>query len=912
MELKVSPEKPGFSSSDVASDPEDKVISDGEDEDDDRNHKHRRREANSHSLEEDSLDQGLTRPYKKRNRPFENGFSYREDDRQAGETWKNYDNASGKDFPSRFDKRRLNQASISKSPLELHQRVRGRGREPISWGVHDSRLGLADIPSQIVQPGYVPSVLYAGRGLPNVSNTPNTSWNAFGLVPGIPNGGFDPLQPLGLPGVLRPAINPALNIGLPRQRCRDFDEHGFCLRGDMCPMEHGVNRIVVDDFQSLSQFNLPVAPGSQLLGPSPGQGALPVNNKSFRASIIKPRTSEDVFGPNSGAVGVSTEGASDVYDPDQPLWANNDPEAFRALNQSTADGTEPLLDVESSNWPKIESTEELPLKNVTTSGSQTPSVLGGVGSLKRNSKAKNNFGAVGPSSSYLERDIRSAKALNSDVSHQGKQLNAVDGDSPLVKESCLKQQSDSAHNIRRPSQKALRTVFVSGIPLKDNRREALLSHFQKFGEVIDIYTPANSERAFVQFSKREEAEAALKAPDAVMGNRFIKLWWANRDNIPDDRISGNGPVPVIRRGLTNRAPSRPFVLDKEQENPLVASAKEGNNHASVTQLPVHDHLKAMAVNGPKAPPTQQKKLENLELLKEQLRKKQEMLDQKRNEFRNMLDKLEKQAVGSKDVTLTDPSTEGLKDETPPNCAKAETSKSLGSDNIKTENANSAGSAVLQKSTASANVHAREPLKPAFWQPALSGTPFTVNKFKLDNRPTTFRIIPPLPAGLANVATLEEHFSAYGELSSVELEQEDTKDDSKPATITARVSFTTRHFAEKAFLHGKSWQGHKLQFTWSKSVISGKGSGGSGKVSVASDERSDANVEDGEINAPAHYEKTAVLGSPDEVEELKVEADVESGEQDKDLKLISASLESGEQDKDLKLISTSLTEENQLS
>lgn len=41
--------------------------------------------------------------------------------------------------------------------------------------------------------------------------------------------------------------------------------------------------------------------------------------------------------------------------------------------------------------------------------------------------------------------------------------------------------------------------------------------------MTDICIPANSERAFVQFSKREEAERALKAPDAVMASRFIKL-----------------------------------------------------------------------------------------------------------------------------------------------------------------------------------------------------------------------------------------------------------------------------------------------------------------------------------------------------------------------------------------------------
>ncbi|KAK6155215.1 hypothetical protein DH2020_009463 [Rehmannia glutinosa] len=905
MELKVSPEKPGFSSSDLASDPEDKEISEGEDEDDDRNHKHRRREAHSQSLEGDSLDQGFTRPYRKRNRPFENGYSYREGDSQASETWRNYNIASDREFPSRFEKRRSNQASFSKAPVELHQRirgnqtvpgevgpVRGRGREPIPWGIRDSRLGLVDVSSQIVQPGYVPSALFGGRGLPNVSNAQSTPWNAFGLVPGIPNGGLDSLHPLGLQGALRPAISPPLNIGIPRQRCRDFEERGFCLRGDMCPMEHGVNRIVVEDVQSLSQFNLPVAiPGSQLLGSSSGQGALPVNNKAFHARINKPGMTEDGFGLNGGVLGGSIAGASDVYDPDQPLWTSDDPEtsaALLALNQSNADGTESFLDVDPSDRQKIESiggfNDEPPLRSATA-GSQSSSVWGRIGGLKRSSEAKEKIDSVGTSSSYIERDIKSEKALSTslpDVPHQGKQMN-VDGNGPLVKDSSLKKHSDSVRSIRKPSQKSLRTLFVHGIPPKDNRREALLSHFQKFGEVIDIYIPAHSERAFVQFSKREEAEAALQAPDAVMGNRFIKLWWANRDNVPDNGISGTSSVPITPRGMTlNPALSHPSVLDKGKENSHSASVKDGNVHAPVVQLPVYDHPKPMVSNGPKAPPLQQKKLESLELLKEELRKKQEMLDQKRNEFRRQLDKLEKQAVGSKDVTVSDLTPKRLKGETPPNRAKAETSKSSPRENVKTEDTTSADLAVTNTSTSNPIVPVQEPLKPSFRPLALPGTPFVVNRFKLDNRPTTFRIVSPLPAGLANVAALEEHFSTYGELSSVELEEseKETNDASVSSNVSARVSFTTRHFAEKAFSHGKSWQGHKLQFMWVPSINSGKESG-------------DANVQPSEKDAPTLYHKTAALGT-DEPERQTLEANADSVERDKESKSTSTSFSSEKQ------------------
>ncbi|KAK4392962.1 Zinc finger CCCH domain-containing protein 41 [Sesamum angolense] len=953
MELKVSSEKPGFSSSDCGSDPDEKEISEGEDEDDDRNHKHRRREARSQSMEGNSIDQGLARPYRKRNRPFENGYSYREGDPQSGETWKNYNIASERDF-SRFEKRRSYQASYSRAPLELNQRirvnqtlsgevgpVRGRGRDPISWGIRDSRLGLVDVASQIAQPGPVPSALF-GRGLPmpNMSNAPSTSWNAFGLVPGVPNGGLDSLHPLGLQGALRPAISPPMNIGIPRQRCRDFEERGFCLRGDMCPMEHGVNRIVIEDVQSLSQFNLPVSlPGSQLMGTSSGQGALPVvNSKAFHAKSSKSGMTEDGSALNGGVMGGSVAGASDVYDPDQPLWTNDNPEtsaALLALNQSNADETEAFLDMDPSDRQNIESYEgfndERPLRNASTAGSQSSSVWGRIGSSKRGSGVKEKIDSVATPSSYLERNINGEEARKTslpNVTDQGKWTNA-DGNGPLLKESSLKPHGDSVRNIRKPSQKALRTLFVNGIPLKDNKREALLSHFQKFGEVIDIYIPMHSERAFVQFSKREEAESALRAPDAVMGNRFIKLWWANRDNIPDDGISGTSNVPITPRGVTVK-PALPhsFVLDKGKETPHPAGVKDGNAHGAVTQVPVYEHPKPMVANGPKAPPPQQKKLESLELLKEELRKKQEMLEQKRNEFRRQLDKLEKQAVGSKDGTVSDLTTRRSKGEIPPDHAKAETSKSSPRDAITTENDTSAEHAVPHASTSNASVPVREPLKPSLRPLAAAGPPFTVNRFKLDNRPTAFRILSPLPTGLANVAALEEHFSTYGDLSSVEMEEsklQETNDASVPSDISARISFTTRRFAEKAFLHGKCWQGHKLQFMWLSSTSSGKeGAAAAGNLSSSSNMTSDAKVQPTGEDASTPSQKISgkegassgnLSSSSNKILDSNVQpsgedvsthlqeiAASETGEPDHPATEVDA--DSTEQDKDAKSISTS--------
>lgn len=259
MELEISSPKPGgLTQSDCNSDPDEKEVSD--DDDDDRNHKHRRRDTRSQSLERDVPDPVFTRPFRKRNKPFPNGNHFRESDSQTGAAWKNYNSNLDKDFFGKFDKRRPGHASTARSTLDLNQRfrpnqpfpgdpslARGRGRDLGLWNQRDSRFS-SDLASQVVQ-GSIPPSLFAGRGLPSVSNAQNAPWNAFGLIPGIPNGNLDAIHSMGLQGPLRPQIPSTLNMGIPRQRCRDFEERGFCLRGDMCPMEHGVNRIVIEDVQ---------------------------------------------------------------------------------------------------------------------------------------------------------------------------------------------------------------------------------------------------------------------------------------------------------------------------------------------------------------------------------------------------------------------------------------------------------------------------------------------------------------------------------------------------------------------------------------------------------------------------------------------------------------------------------------
>lgn len=369
-----------------------------------------------------------------------------------------------------------------------------------------------------------------------------------------------------------------------------------------------------------------------------------INSKSLHNKSSKHGMADDGFSMNGVFTGSAGGGGADFYDPDQPLWANNGPEnsaALLGLNSSKLDESESLLEGPDNEY--------LGRSTATAAGSLNASsnVWGRIGA-KTKLGMKKKIDSTISSSNTMENDAKEDQEVLTNPlgpTRQEKQIIAEEVGSQ-ASDSSAKVQGDTGRFTRKPSQKALRTLFVNGIPQKDNRREALFSHFRKFGEVIDIYIPVNSERAFVQFSKREEAEAALKAPDAVMGNRFIKLWWANRDSILDNETSSGNNVSVTTRGMAAVSlPPHMYVSHGGKDSLQLSSPKISVSNASVAAVPPgSDHPKPVVSSSPKAPPPLQKKQESLELLKEELRKKQELLDQKRNDFRRQLHKLERQVI----------------------------------------------------------------------------------------------------------------------------------------------------------------------------------------------------------------------------------------------------------------------------
>ena len=99
-----------------------------------------------------------------------------------------------------------------------------------------------------------------------------------------------------------------------------------------------------------------------------------------------------------------------------------------------------------------------------------------------------------------------------------------------------KENRRSPERRRQRRETAYTTLRLTGVPAEVNAPPSLFKHFRKFGLVVKIQCRDGQGVAFVQMKTREQARSALNAPDAVLGNRFIRLDWAQRDILTPEEV----------------------------------------------------------------------------------------------------------------------------------------------------------------------------------------------------------------------------------------------------------------------------------------------------------------------------------------------------------------------------------------
>ena len=302
-----------------------------------------------------------------------------------------------------------------------------------------------------------------------------------------------------------------------KERCRDFDEKGVCLLGDLCLYDHGSDPVVLEGVTG-PIFNLPPSTSSV-------------------ASTATPTT------PSSQVTEVSTNRAGNSewppeYDPREPISGSN----VLVATATTAP-------VRSGTWnyapSRIGHSTAANNSNATQAANSRPNLnlIIPDGQSERTSQVEP---PSKPQPPQVQANPPSAHQTNFGNQHDQQQ-----------------QQPMTHHRRGRAFARGMRggryggrrhmptdqpekcTLEVRKLPHQLNTITKLNEFFSKFGTIVNLQVRygGDPEAAVVQFATHSEAVAAHRSPEAVLGNRFIKLFWHNKeqeklDPAPEKSASG--------------------------------------------------------------------------------------------------------------------------------------------------------------------------------------------------------------------------------------------------------------------------------------------------------------------------------------------------------------------------------------
>lgn len=243
-------------------------------------------------------------------------------------------------------------------------------------------------------------------------------------------------------------------------RCRDFDEKGYCMRGETCPWDHGVNPVVLED----------------------------INNPTLMT--IQP--------PHMRG------GTASEYNPDAPeIWAQSG-SFLNGPNRSGPPNNAPLNAFQRLPTTAAYRVAPPPFPFPPNAGT-TP----------------------------LQRELISVPVVEAnsggDISASQKRRYEPE-DTVAVAEGPTKRKVPINSRLGPPNRVGLQnncSLELRKVPRGLNSIAHLNNHFCKFGKIVNIQVSyeGDPEAAIVTFSTHAEANVAYRSTEAVLNNRFIKVFW---------------------------------------------------------------------------------------------------------------------------------------------------------------------------------------------------------------------------------------------------------------------------------------------------------------------------------------------------------------------------------------------------
>ncbi|MCJ8740500.1 hypothetical protein PDJAM_G00059620 [Pangasius djambal] len=322
--------------------------------------------------------------------------------------------------------------------------------------------------------------------------------------------------------------------GTLKHRCRDYDEKGFCVRGDLCPFDHGNDPLIVDDvaLPTMIPFPPPGMPPARMplplpLPPPPMAEPLPV-----MPMPIPPHGQP----PPPGIYPMGDSYDPEAYNPESPAITGTGRAQYRQF------------------IPRIQT--------------QRPNLIGLTSGDTQSSRAANIVIQTEPSiTNASSGEVRHGMELDS----RKRSLESADG--PQAKKPWTdKQNFNNQHKPAFPKKNHYvnTKLEVRRIPRELNNITKLNEHFSKFGTIVNIQVVfgGDPEAALIQYTANEEARRAISSTEAVLNNRFIRVYWhrenttQNQEQNTNQSASLSTQIPPVHKVINKPHTPGAYVLNK--------------------------------------------------------------------------------------------------------------------------------------------------------------------------------------------------------------------------------------------------------------------------------------------------------------------------------------------------------------
>lgn len=334
----------------------------------------------------------------------------------------------------------------------------------------------------------------------------------------------------GLPGPQLQSVN-SYSTKRISKRCQDYDERGYCLRGDLCVYDHGTDPILVEDVSSVLNFGVvsqdryedhstgtkspkqppppssppPLPPPPPPLPPLPPPGYVPEPyNPEAPGMNVVPRVNYWVPPPVHHLTPAH-------HPPPLPPTSSGIPSMLFNLNELP---------------PPFHKTHRArELIGVPTVGNLT---------MDKEREKERNKEVVKAADENSENSLKSFS-----VGEKNKTVNTIVVNELKRKSFDYNRLGTSPRKVPKKFNNNRSTLEVRKIPQHLNTISMLNSHFSKFGRIVNLQVgyDGDPEAALVQFMTDAEATAAYRCAEAILNNRFIKVFYHNPQKKEENQTS---------------------------------------------------------------------------------------------------------------------------------------------------------------------------------------------------------------------------------------------------------------------------------------------------------------------------------------------------------------------------------------